>query len=181
MDFSFEETPNDLPQPDALGPDELAILASYAGEQLLYQYIRWLIHRPGLALPQSDPQFAQCLQAATEAASGMVRIVNTYIKAIMFIQGHPACHPYTVFVAGLTPLYRTALLKAMPATISMLGYSAEADLEACKHTLNALAVMSHDHADVVRRRVYQNLVSKVFGDDHEECEYLQVRRSRCSR
>ena len=129
-----------------------------------------LIHRPGLALPQSDPQFAKCLQLATEAASAMVRIVNVYIKAIMFIQGHPVCHPYTVFVAGLTPLYRTSLLKSMPATIPMLGYSAEADLEACKHTLSALAIMSHDRADIVRRRVYQNLVSKVFGDDHEECK-----------
>jgi hypothetical protein len=102
----------------------------------------------------------------------MVRTVNVYIKAIMFIQDHPACHPYTVFVAGLTPLYRTALLKAMPTTIPMLGYSAEADLEACKHTLSALAIMSHDHADIVRRRVYQNLVSKVFGDDHEERKYF---------
>lgn len=53
----------------------------------------------------------------------------------------------------------------------MLGFSAEADLEACKQTLNVLAVMSHDHADVVRQRVYQKLVSKVFGDDHEECKW----------
>jgi hypothetical protein len=119
LDFSFDETPNDLPQPESTDPSELAILASYANEQLLYYYIRWLIHRPGLALPQGDPQFAQCLQAATEAASAIARTVNVYHSAIDFIKGNPACHPYTIFVVGLTPLHRTALLKAMPATIPM--------------------------------------------------------------
>lgn len=136
-----------------------------------------LIHRPGLALAQSDPQFAQCLQTATEAAAAMVRTVNVYRKAVSFIKVNPVCHPYTLFVAGLTPLYRTALLKAAPTTIPMLGYSPEADLEACKHTASALAVMSHDHADVVRRRVYQDLVSRVFGDDHEELRRLESIKS----
>ena len=168
LDFSFEETPDDLPDPESSDPESLAVLASYANEQLLYHYIRWLIHRPGIALPQNDPQFAQCLQAATEAASAMVRVLVTYSAATRLIKANPACHPYTMFVAGLTPLYRSALLKAMPGTIPMLGYSAEADLEACKHTMTALASMSHDHADGVRRRVYQTLVSRVFGDDHEE-------------
>jgi hypothetical protein len=69
--------------------------------------------------------------------------MNVYHTAVKFIKGNPACHPYTMFVAGLTPLYRTALLKAMPATIPMLGYSAEFDFQACKHTLSALAIMSH--------------------------------------
>lgn len=95
----------------------------------------------------------------------------------MFIKANPACHPYTLFVAGLMPLYRTALLKAMPATIPMLGYSMEADLDACKHTVSALEIVSHDHADVVRRRVYQDLVTKVFGDTHQELRQLESIKS----
>ena len=174
LDFSFEETPDDIPDPDSDDPTDLAILSSFANEQILYHYIRWLIHRPGLALPQHDPQYAQCLQISTEAASAIVRTVNVYHRAAAFIKSNPASHPCTIFIAGLTPLYRTFLLKSMPATIPMLGYSADADLEACQHTLRALAVMSHDHSDVVRRRVFQNLVSKVFEDDHEECKNFKL-------
>lgn len=40
LDFSFDETPDDLPHPESTDPRELAILASYANEQLLYYYIR---------------------------------------------------------------------------------------------------------------------------------------------
>jgi hypothetical protein len=69
-------------------------------------------------------------------------------------------------------------LLTLPPICSRLGYSAEADLETCKHTLSALAAMSHDHADVVRRRVFQDLVSRVFGDDHEECK-LKKGNSHC--
>lgn len=90
------------------------------------------------------------------------------------MKGNPACHPYTLFVAGLTPLYRTALLKSASIKIPILGYSAEADLQACKAAMGALSVMSHDHADVVRQRVYQDLVSKLFGNDHEEVRELKL-------
>lgn len=69
-------------------------------------------------------------------------------------------------VAALTPLYRTTLLKRNPMTIPNIGYSSDHDLEACQHSMSALA-SSRDHSDVVRRRVLQDLMKKVF-HDHEE-------------
>ena len=78
------------------------------------------------------------------------------------------CNSGTGFIAALTPLFRTHLLRTMPATIPMLDYSPDNDLEACEHALNILAYASHGHADIVRRRVLQALMKKVFGDDHEE-------------
>ena len=56
----------------------------------------------------------------------------------------------------------------------MLGYSEAADFQACKNTLAALESISHDRSDIVRRRVYQSLVVKVFGPGHEELRNLQV-------
>lgn len=148
LDFSFEETPDDMPEPDCEDPNDLAILASYANEQLLYHYIRWLIHRPGAALPQKDPHFAPCLQASTEAASAITRTAHMYHRVMPFIKANPTCHPCTLFIAALSPLYRTTLLRATPGTIPMLGYSPEDDLQACQHALTGLEMSAHDHSDV---------------------------------
>ena len=82
LDFSFDETPDDIPKADTEDPAELAILASYANEQILYHYIRWLIHRPGLALSQQDPQYASCLQICTEASSAMLQTTYLYRRAM---------------------------------------------------------------------------------------------------
>ena len=150
----------------------MAILASYVNEQILYHYIRWLIHRPGLALGENDSHFAPCLQTSTEAAAAILRTAALYQHVVPFIKMNPAAHPCTAFIAALTPLYRTKLLKSHPTVIPMLGYSAEDDLKACQNGLTALAFSSHDHSDVVRRRVLHDLVSNVFGDEHEECKRL---------
>lgn len=168
---------DDIPDPNSEDPADLAILASYANEQLLYHYIRWLVHRPGLALPHGDPQFASCLQIATEAASSMLRTLHTLIRATPLIKANPAVHPCTVFIAALTPLYRTTLLKSMPGTMPMLGYSAEDDLQACQDALGNLEYAAKDHSDTVRRRVLQQLITKVFGDDHEELKRLESIKS----
>lgn len=164
--------PDDIPDAETSDPTEVAVLSAYASEQALYHYIRWLIHRPGLALPQSDPQFASSLQISSDAAAGLLRTIDVYKQTIPFIQANPAAHPCTIFITCLTPLYRTFLLKAMPATIPMLGYSAEAGIESVKQALRVLGSTSHDHADVVRRRVLQKLLTVVFGDDHVERKYL---------
>lgn len=58
----------------------MAVLISHANEQLLYHYIRWLIHRPGLALGRSEAQFASCLQTCTEAASAMLELLDVSVK-----------------------------------------------------------------------------------------------------
>ena len=73
-------------------------------------------------------------------------------------------------MAGLTPLYRTSLLRAMPATIPMAGYSVDDDLEACRNALYVLEYATHDHSDLVRRRVFQDLMRRVFGNEFEEGE-----------
>ncbi|KAF2484144.1 fungal-specific transcription factor domain-containing protein [Neohortaea acidophila] len=165
LDFSFEETPDDIPDPDTEDPAELAILASYAHEQILYYYIRWLIHRPGVTLSRTDPQFALSLQIATEAAAGLLRVMSTYKRACAFLNANPAVPPCTIFIAALTPLYRTTLLRSQSGTLSAIGYSAEADFTACQEAAAILAEKSHCHSDVVRRRVLQDLVRRVFSQD----------------
>ena len=59
----------------------------------------------------------------------------------------------------------------------MVGYSAEEDLQACQNALANLEFAAKDHSDTVRRRVLQNLVTKVFGDDHEELKRLESIKS----
>lgn len=59
----------------------MAVLISHANEQLLYHYIRWLIHRPGLALSRSEAQFSSCLQTSTEAATNMLEQLDVSLHA----------------------------------------------------------------------------------------------------
>lgn len=75
----------------------------WAGNQPLtlashrYYYIRWLIHRPGVTLSRTDPQFALSLQIATEAAAGLLRVMSTYKRACAFLNANPAVPPCTIF------------------------------------------------------------------------------------
>lgn len=100
LDFSFEEVPDDLPEADSEDIEDLAMLASFVNEHLLYHYIRWLIHRPGLALPRHESQFAACLQNATEAASALLRTSSRYSKVLPYIKIVPGGHPLVIFAVS---------------------------------------------------------------------------------
>ena len=152
-----------MPEPDAQSPGEQAILASYANEQLLYHYIRWLIHRPGLAFSRSEPQFAGCLQTATDAACALTRTADIYKNVMPCIKCTPGCHPLTIFVASLTPLYRTALTKSKGGAVSTVAFSEDDDYQACQSGLRALTFGAWDYADQARRAQLEYLMGKVFG------------------
>ncbi|KAI7512522.1 hypothetical protein KC347_g2405 [Hortaea werneckii] len=162
LDFSYTEIPDDLPEADAQNPAEQAILASYANEQLLYQYIRWLIHRPGLAFGRSEPQFAACLQTATDAACKLLNTANTYKEVVAFIKCTPGAHPLTLFVAALTPLFRTYLIRSKGGSINAMPAAGDEDHQACRHAINVLRHAQWDYADQARRAQLEYLVAKVF-------------------
>ena len=174
LDFSFEEVPDDLPDPNSEEPADLAVVASFANEQLLYHYIRWLIHRPGLSFEVAEPQFSTCLQIATEAASAILRTADTYQRTLSYNELSPAGHPITIFVASLTPIYRTVLGKANRTTQYPLGRSAEEDRQACRHGLDALTSETYDKADQVRRIQLHQIMAKVFGDMPALTDGLEV-------
>ncbi|KAK4508058.1 hypothetical protein PRZ48_001795 [Zasmidium cellare] len=166
LDFSFQEVPDDLPEADTQDPLQMAILISHANEQLLYHYIRWLIHRPGLALGRSEAQFASCLQTCTEAASAMLELLDLYAPLLPFIKSSPVAHHMTIFVAALTPLYRTHLLRCQPMTIPAPTAFMEDDMRAAQHGINAIRNEPYDKNDLFRGDLLASMVAKVFGQ-HE--------------
>lgn len=166
LDFSANEVPEDVPDPNAEGVEDLAIMASYANEQMLFHYVRWLIHRPGLSLPHQQVSFGSCLQTATEAASSMLKLADTYQRVVPYIRLNPAAHPMTLFIASLTPLYRTALHKSQPHVTNTRDYNNDEDEEAIQHGLNTLRFCAWDRADTLRISMLEQLVEKWFRHKH---------------
>lgn len=175
LDFSYEEVPDDLPEPDAETPEELAILASYANEQMLYHYVRWLVHRPGLVFPRSEPQFTACLQSSTDAASALVRTSDKYKRVIALVN---SVHPLTIFVASLTPAFRTALARPKSSPVNAMDFSAEEDYQACLQGISALTYAGRDNADKLRLAQLQHVVSKAFGKEPCQPRRLESDSSR---
>ncbi|GAB7358464.1 hypothetical protein MBLNU230_g2528t1 [Neophaeotheca triangularis] len=167
LDFSADEVPEDVPDPNAEGLEELATMASYANEQMLFHYVRWLIHRPGLSLPQQQVNFGSCLQTATEAASSMLKLSDTYQRSLGYIRMNPAVHPMTTFIASLTPLYRTALHKSQPHATNAIGYAAyHEDEKTMQHGLNTLRYCAWDRADDLRISMVEQMMEKWFKNKH---------------
>jgi len=164
LDFSFEEIPDDLPDDDSEDVGDLAKLGSFVNEQLLYHYIRWLIHRPGLALPRHESQFAACLQNATEAAASLLRASSRYSKVLPYIKIVPGGHPLVIFAVSLTPIYRSKLLHSNPpGKIQILNYSADDDYEACMNGIIALSRLEWNRSDSLRKSMLERMVQRVFG------------------
>ncbi|KAH9824580.1 Fungal specific transcription factor domain [Teratosphaeria destructans] len=158
LDFSFEEQPDDLPDADSDDPADLAVLASWANEQLLYHYIRWLIHRPGLSLSPEDMQFAVCLQTSTDAAAALLRTCNEQKRILPFIEAVPSAHPLTIFVAALTPLFRTVTLRSRTSgSLAMMPSCVDDDLEACQNGISALAFQQGNKSDELRKTLLQQM------------------------
>ncbi|KXL51067.1 hypothetical protein M433DRAFT_157809 [Acidomyces richmondensis BFW] len=165
LDFSFEEVPDDLPEADSEDIEDLAMLASFVNEHLLYHYIRWLIHRPGLALPRHESQFAACLQNATEAASALLRTSSRYSKVLPYIKIVPGGHPLVIFAVSLTPLYRSKLLHSgHPWQFQIMNYSSDDDYEACTNGITALSYLQWNRSDSLRKSMLESMIRKVFGE-----------------
>ncbi|KAF2763607.1 hypothetical protein EJ03DRAFT_68530 [Teratosphaeria nubilosa] len=164
LDFSFEEQPDDLPDADSDDPADLAVLASWANEQLLYHYIRWLIHRPGLSLSPEDMQFAVCLQTSTDAAAALLRTCNEQKRILPFIKAVPSAHPLTIFVAALTPLFRTVTLRSrISGSLAMMPSCVDEDFEACQNGISALAFQQWNKSDELRKTLLQQMSLRIFG------------------
>lgn len=71
----------------------------------------------------------------------------------------------TIFIAALTPLYRSHLLRSQPMTIPAPPSAMDEDLKAVQHGVNAIRNEPYDKNDLFRGDLLDNMVSRVFGQD----------------
>ena len=83
----------------------LVTLASL-NEGLMYDYLRWLIYRPGLVLQKNSAQFRLSLDICTESAASMIDTAYTNVDALIYIQENPGAQSCSLWLAALTVLYR---------------------------------------------------------------------------
>lgn len=89
-----------------------------------------------------------------------------YAPLLPFIKSSPVSHHMTIFIAALTPLYRTHLLRSQPMTIPATTTFMEDDRRAAQHGINAIRNEPYDKNDLFRGDLLAKMVTKVFGQ-HE--------------
>lgn len=89
-----------------------------------------------------------------------------YAPLLPFIKSSPVAHHMTIFIAALTPLYRTHLLRSQPMTIPAPTSFMEDDMRAAQHGINAIRNEPYDKNDLFRGDLLATMVTKVFGQ-HE--------------
>lgn len=73
----------------------------------------------------------------------------------------------TIFIAALTPLYRTHLLRSQPMTIPSPTAFMEDDMRAAQHGIGAIRNQPYDKNDLFRGDLLESMVARVFGGYHE--------------
>lgn len=77
-----------------------------------------------------------------------------------------------IFIAALTPLFRTHLLRMQPMTIPAPSSFMGDDLEATQHGIGAIRNEPYDEHDLFRVSLLESMVSKMFGDDVQQGEFI---------
>ena len=80
----------------------------------------------------------------------------------------------TIFIAALTPLYRTHLLRTQPMTIPAAGSPMEEDLIAIHHAIGAIRNEPYNQNDLFRGDLLTSMVLQVFGRDAAKGEQLSL-------
>lgn len=94
----------------------------------------------------------------------MLSDVSKYWVTLKYVKANPAAHPLSIFIAALTPLYRTLLVNSgrSGAFAANTNYG---DAQACSHALGALRSMeSTDRSDEARTSELDRLAAEVFPD-----------------
>lgn len=81
----------------------------------------------------------------------------------------------TIFIAALTPMYRTHILHTQSMIVPTVGSPTDSDLKAINHAIGAIRNEPYNEIDLLRGDLLASMVAKVYGSEAAEGKLLSCR------